>query len=55
MWRAPFGDDGRVEFRILGPLEVVAEGRVVPLDAAKPRALLAILLLHANEPVRATA
>ena len=44
-------DDGRVEFRILGPLEVVADGRVVPLDARKPRALLAILLLRANEPV----
>ena len=40
-----------MEFRLLGPLEVMAEGRVVPLDAAKPRALLAILLLHANEPV----
>ena len=40
-----------MEFRLLGPLEVVAEGRVVPLDAPKPRALLAILLLHANEPV----
>ncbi len=42
---------GRVEFRILGPLEVVSEGRVVRLDARKPRALLAILLLRANEPV----
>ena len=40
-----------MEFRVLGPLEAVAEGRVVALDAAKPRALLAILLLHANEPV----
>ena len=40
-----------MEFRILGPLEVVSEGRVVPLDARKPRALLAILLLRANEPV----
>ena len=40
-----------MEFRILGPLEVVADGRVVALDAAKPRALLAILLLHAGEPV----
>ncbi len=38
-----------MEFRILGPIEVVDEGRVVPLNAAKPRALLAILLLHANE------
>ena len=40
-----------MEFRVLGPLEAVAEGRVVALDAAKPRALLAILLLHAGEPV----
>ena len=40
-----------MEFRILGPLEAVAGGRVVTPDAAKPRALLAILLLHANEPV----
>ena len=36
---------------MLGALEVVAEGRPVALEAAKPRALLAILLLHANEPV----
>jgi predicted ATPase/DNA-binding SARP family transcriptional activator len=40
-----------MHFRILGPLEAVAGGRVVALDAAKQRALLAILLLHANEPV----
>jgi predicted ATPase/DNA-binding SARP family transcriptional activator len=40
-----------VEFRLLGPLEVVAEGRDVPLGGPKPRALLAILLLRANEPV----
>ena len=40
-----------MEFRILGPLEAVADGRVVALDAAKQRALLAILLLHAGEPV----
>ena len=40
-----------MDFRILGPLEAVADGRVVALDAAKPRALLAILLLHAGEPV----
>src|SRR5262245_65499098 len=49
--RPPFGDEGRVEFRILGPLEVVVDGRVVPVDAPKPRALLAILLLRANQPV----
>ncbi|MDQ3161631.1 MAG: winged helix-turn-helix domain-containing protein [Actinomycetota bacterium] len=40
-----------MEFSILGPLEAVAEGGAVSLGAAKPRALLAILLLHVNEPV----
>lgn len=40
-----------MEFRILGPLEVLAADGVVPLEAPKPRALAAILLLHANEPV----
>jgi DNA-binding SARP family transcriptional activator len=40
-----------VEFRILGPLEV--EGAAVPIDlsGSKQRALLAILLLNANEVV----
>jgi DNA-binding SARP family transcriptional activator len=43
---------GPVEFRILGPLEVVDhDGRDVPLPAAKPRALLALLLLHRNRVV----
>ena len=37
-----------MDFRILGPLQAVTKGRVVALDAAKPRALLAILLLHAE-------
>lgn len=41
----------RVEFRILGPLEVSHEGRPVRIRGAKERALLAILLLHANETV----
>jgi len=40
-----------MEFRILGPLEVGDEGSPIVLPAAKQRALLAILLLHANEPV----
>jgi YVTN family beta-propeller protein len=40
-----------VEFRILGPLEVRNEGRELPLPGSKPRAVLAILLLHANEVV----
>jgi predicted ATPase/DNA-binding SARP family transcriptional activator len=40
-----------MEFRILGPFEALVDGRRVSLRAAKPRALLAILLLHASEPV----
>src|SRR5262245_54075285 len=35
----------RVEFRILGPLEVVDHGEPVPVGGRKPRALLAALLL----------
>src|SRR5262249_47121671 len=46
-----FGTIGAVEFRILGSLEVLAGDRVVPIEAPKPRALIAILLLHTNEPV----
>src|SRR5438093_10903663 len=40
-----------MEFRILGPLEVASDGRLLPLGGAKQRALLARLLLHANEIV----
>jgi DNA-binding SARP family transcriptional activator len=40
-----------IEFRILGPLEVLDEGRAVALGGSKQRALLAVLLLHANEPL----
>ncbi|MFD2493867.1 AfsR/SARP family transcriptional regulator [Amycolatopsis jiangsuensis] len=35
-------------FRILGPLEVIAEGRTVPLGGPKPRLLLAALALQPN-------
>jgi SARP family transcriptional regulator, regulator of embCAB operon len=42
---------GRMDYRILGPLEVWAGDRPVALGGEKQRALLAILLLHANEPV----
>ncbi|MGH3012997.1 MAG: AfsR/SARP family transcriptional regulator, partial [Gaiellaceae bacterium] len=38
-----------MEFRILGGLEVREGGRPVPIGAGKQKALLAILLLHANE------
>ena len=42
-----------MRFRILGPLEVWDEGSEVSLRGPKPRALLAVLLLHANEVVPA--
>jgi YVTN family beta-propeller protein len=40
-----------MEFRILGPLEVEEAGRLLPVGGTKQRALLALLLLHANEVV----
>jgi DNA-binding SARP family transcriptional activator/ABC-type branched-subunit amino acid transport system substrate-binding protein len=40
-----------MEFRILGPLEVSKDGRRVEISGAKQRALLATLLLNANEVV----
>src|SRR5690349_11566728 len=42
-----------MEFRILGPLEVIGPHGPVRLGGPKPRAVLAVLLLHANEPVSA--
>jgi DNA-binding SARP family transcriptional activator len=45
-----------VEFRILGPLEVLGDdGRPVALPPAKPRALLVLLLLNRNRTVRTEA
>jgi DNA-binding SARP family transcriptional activator/DNA-binding beta-propeller fold protein YncE len=38
-----------VEFRILGPLEVVEDGNPVALGILKERLVLGVLLLHANE------
>jgi DNA-binding SARP family transcriptional activator len=40
-----------MEFRILGPLEAWEGGHELPLGGPKPRALLALLLLHPNEVV----
>ncbi len=40
-----------MEFRILGPIEVVDRGRTVAIRRGKDQALLAYLLLHANEVV----
>ena len=40
-----------IEFRLLGPLEVWRGGRQLAIGGAKPRTLLAMLLLHAGEAV----
>jgi ABC-type transport system substrate-binding protein/DNA-binding SARP family transcriptional activator/streptogramin lyase len=43
--------DRPLEFRILGPLEVAGDDGPLDLPAGKPRALLAVLLLHQGEVV----
>ena len=40
-----------MEFRILGPLEVAEDGQTLELGGHKQRALLAILVLEANQAV----
>ena len=40
-----------IDYRLLGPLEVACDGCVLDLGGRKQRILLAILLLHANQPV----
>jgi DNA-binding SARP family transcriptional activator/ABC-type transport system substrate-binding protein len=40
-----------MDFRILGPIEVLDAGRIIPLGGAKQRAAIAVLLLHPNEVV----
>src|SRR3989440_2723152 len=40
-----------MEFRILGPLEVISDGRALGLGGHKQRTLLALLLLQANRVV----
>ena len=42
-----------MEIRLLGLVEASHDGHAVPLGGAKPRALLAMLALHANAPVSA--
>ena len=45
------GDRGRLRFGLLGPLEVREDDEPLALGGARQRALLALLLLHANEVV----
>jgi DNA-binding SARP family transcriptional activator/ABC-type branched-subunit amino acid transport system substrate-binding protein/DNA-binding beta-propeller fold protein YncE len=40
-----------VRFRVLGALEVEVDGVAAELGGARQRAVLAVLLMHANEPV----
>jgi DNA-binding SARP family transcriptional activator len=40
-----------MEFRLLGPLEVVEQDRLLALGGGRQRSLFAVLLLHANEVV----
>jgi DNA-binding SARP family transcriptional activator len=40
-----------VEFRLLGPLEVLKDGEALALGGPRQRAVLAVLLLHANDVV----
>jgi DNA-binding SARP family transcriptional activator/class 3 adenylate cyclase len=43
--------DRSLEFRLLGELEAVLDGQPLPLGGARQRALVALLLLRANEVV----
>ena len=43
-----------MEYRLLGPVEVEREGRVLRLGGPKQRAVLAILLLRRGTRFRAT-
>jgi len=45
--------EGMVEFGILGPLEIAAGGQPLPVQGAHTRAVLAMLLVHANQVVPA--
>ena len=49
------GDEGGLllQFRILGPLEVVRGGECLPFRGSRERALLALLVLNANRTVSA--
>ena len=47
----PAGDTAVLEFRILGPLEVVEHDRPLAVGGPKQRALLGVLLLHRGEVV----
>jgi DNA-binding SARP family transcriptional activator len=43
-----------MEYRVLGPVEVLADGRPVVIGGPKPRSLLVLLLLNAGRVVPTT-
>lgn len=49
-----YGPPVAIEYRVLGPLEALDDGRQLPLGGPRQRAVLAVLLLHANEVVPAS-
>ena len=49
--RFPLAEGSALQFRILGPLQLLNEGRLVPLGGAKQRSTLAMLLLGRNHVV----
>lgn len=49
--RPPTAGDPKVSFRLLGPLEIVTAAGPLPLRGMNQRAVLAFLLLHANQVV----
>ena len=49
-WYGPDQTPG-MDFRLLGPLEVAEQDRLLALGGQKQRSLLAVLLLHANDVV----
>ncbi len=49
------GQPATVDFRILGPLEVLVDGVPVSMPGGKPRAVLAVLLINRNRVVPSTA
>ena len=40
-----------IDYRLLGPIEVRVDGQILNIGGLRQRALLAVLLLRANEPV----
>src|SRR5205823_4379381 len=49
----PAAGEACMEFRILGPMDVLDGARRIELPAGRGRALLALLVLHAGEAVSA--